>query len=191
MSRAWRILFSILVLVAFSEARAATPVVGGGELVGASNVDVGGLLFNVVFQEGTCTDLFSGCDGAEDFTFTNLTAASGASQALLQQVFLDGALGQFDSDPSLTRGCSDPLQCLVLTPYAISTDGTRVAFGQAQNRVGADGIQGNFASVDFDTTGDPRRTYAVWTVVPEPGTGLMVAAGLAILSMRRRPASAR
>jgi hypothetical protein len=32
----------------------------GGQLLGASNVDVGGNLFNVQFLDGTCIDLFDG-----------------------------------------------------------------------------------------------------------------------------------
>jgi len=39
----------------------ATPVVVGGELVGATNVNVGGTLYDVQFVEGTCVDLYDGC----------------------------------------------------------------------------------------------------------------------------------
>src|SRR5688572_27474840 len=77
-------------------AEAAVLQVSGGELTGALEVDVGGTLYNVAFVEGTCVDLFSGCDEVSDFTFTSLGGATQASQALLDQVFLDVTEGNFD-----------------------------------------------------------------------------------------------
>jgi hypothetical protein len=45
--------------------------------------------------------------------------ASAASYALYQDVFKDGPLGNFDTKPELTSGCSMGIGCTVLTPYAI------------------------------------------------------------------------
>jgi len=72
-----------------------------GQLLGASSVDAGGTLYNVEFLDGTCIDLYSGCDEVSDFTFQSFGAAQLASQALLDQVFIDGVDGLFDSDPTL------------------------------------------------------------------------------------------
>ena len=58
-----------------SAARAASLNVVGGTLVGASNVDVDGQLFDVEFVDGRCIDLFDGCDDASDFDFDNESAA--------------------------------------------------------------------------------------------------------------------
>jgi len=64
-------------------------------------VAAGGPLYNVEFLDGTCIDLYSGCDEVSDFTFQSFGAAQLASQALLDQVFIDGVDGLFDSDPTL------------------------------------------------------------------------------------------
>jgi hypothetical protein len=77
--RVW-ILFVVLFLAA-SGTRAATLNVIDGQLVGASNVDVGGILYDVEFLNGTCIALFDGCDSSADFTFTNSVDAIAAAQA--------------------------------------------------------------------------------------------------------------
>ena len=35
---------------------------GSGLLTGANNVNVGGILYNVIFVDGSCIGLFDGCD---------------------------------------------------------------------------------------------------------------------------------
>ena len=70
-----------------SSAFAATLNIVGGQLMGASNVLVGGNSYDVQFIEGTCIDLYNGCDEASDFTFQTEAAAILASQALHEQVF--------------------------------------------------------------------------------------------------------
>ena len=99
---------------------AATLNVSGGILLGASDVDVDGTPYDVVFVEGTCIDVFSGCDSNDDFNFNNPDALL-ATLALLDQVFLDGVLGSFDSEPELTFGCTTTVtdDCHALTPYAV------------------------------------------------------------------------
>ena len=92
-----------------SGAFAATLDVVGGQLLGASNVNVGGTLYNVQFIDGTCVALFNGCNEASDFTFTEPVSALSAAQALLDQVFLDGPSGSFDSIPYLTANCADAI----------------------------------------------------------------------------------
>ncbi len=96
-----------------------------GILKGATGVIVSGSSYDVSFQEGSCFDLFNGCDESSDFffpipdtqgtTFQNSKAFL-ASQALLDQVFLDSVLGLFDTDPTLTFGCDNGNVCAVLTP---------------------------------------------------------------------------
>ena len=110
-----------LVLMA-GGAQAATLNVVGGILHGASGVLVDGSLYDVQFLDGTCIDLYAGCVDASGFTFQTPEAALLASQALLDQVFLDGPAGNFESSPALTNGCSvDPLggpaRCVSGTPF--------------------------------------------------------------------------
>lgn len=109
------------VLVA-SGAQAATLNVVDGQLMGASGVNVDGNLYDVQFLDGTCIGLYNGCDEISDFTFQTEASALLASQALLDQVFLDSPEGMFDSNPPLTNGCgfSGPAACQAITPHSFS-----------------------------------------------------------------------
>jgi hypothetical protein len=50
--------------------------------MGASDVLVDGSLYDVQFLDGTCIDLYDGCDEVSDFTFQTSASAVLASQAL-------------------------------------------------------------------------------------------------------------
>jgi len=169
--RQLRVLTAIALLLASSHglaARAATLDVVDGELVGAFDVVVAGTLYDVSFEDGTCADLFDGCDEVSDFPFPTSSAANGASFALLAQVLL----GAYDEDPELTRGCENLATCTLTTPYAPLAPDSYQASG-AVNEAGSssDGLV-FFQSLDGDSTGSPRYTFAVWTPVPECSNGL-------------------
>jgi hypothetical protein len=190
-----KLLRGLAVVVGLSSAagaNAATLNVVGGVLVGASNVNVGGDLYDVQFADGSCIALFSGCDSVSDFSFATQSAALTASQALLDQVFIDGPSGAFDSTPALTAGCSDASQCIVLSPYALSLP--NVESGAAANKTVGDLTTALSIStgIDVSTTGfGPIMVYAIWTAVPEPSTTLLLGAGLVLMAGRRRRAAAR
>ena len=174
---------AVLFILTASAASAATLIVSGGQLLGASDVIVAGDLYNVEFLDGTCIDLYSGCDDVSDFTFQTEAAALLASQALMDQVFVDGAFS-FDTSPSLTFGCPAAL-CLALTPYSV---GVQAAARNAALEQ-ADGVFTAFVPVDRDTSfgdGTASLVYVVWTVVPEPGTAVLMGLGLLGLSVRNR-----
>ena len=161
-----------------------------GQLLGASNVDVNGSSYNVEFVEGDCYDVYDGCQAA-NFTFTTAADARAASWALLLQVFTDFAtngLGNFDSLPHLTRGCTSTTRCDALTPW-------RLAFGVRYD------IAGNLDSDspwDLLQTGESGFTldredtvWVVWTAttptsVPEPSTISLLALGLIGMAYRRK-----
>jgi len=180
------ILLVLFVCLAAS-ANAATLNVAGGQLLGASNVDVDGILYDVLFTDGSCIDLFSGCDENSDFKFTSEAQALAVATALDQQVFIDGPEGDFDTVPGLTSGCGHATLCEVYVPYM--TNGTTVQVTRVQNRTppGADEAEGGrlLLTVSTDLSID-SATYAVLTFVPEPSAGLLVAIGLAGLAARRR-----
>ena len=183
--------FAILALALGVTAARATPTLlidGSGKLTGADNVDVGGTLYDVRFVDGTCAAVFTGCDEASDFAFATTAAAAPASQALLDQVLLDGLGGNFDSDPGLTLGCTGSL-CQVMTAVAAGTTPTSVSRSVALNQDTGDGVTASCCG--FDTSVNASSVYAVWTVaeplaVSEPSSLLSVAAALGALGVVRR-----
>jgi hypothetical protein len=180
------LVFGAATLFAASGATAVTLDVSGGQLLGAFDVDVDGQLFDVSFQDGTCAGLFSGCDSVADFTFQTEAAAGLAAQALLDQVFLDGVSGTFDTDPELTFGCTGTRVCAVHTPYGLS--GGDVLQYETTNTSGPDSTGPlSFSATTFDTAPSGTNVFAVWTAVPEPSTTLLMAsaAGMLVLLARR------
>jgi len=143
-----------------------------GVLAGATSIDVGGALYDVIFNDGTCVALFNGCNSASDFAINTPAAVIAASQALLDQVFTNGSVGNFDSSPMLTRGCG-PLNityCDVLTPYA-SFGLSNVASMITRNYGGTtqDLLVSNISAASLFTATNPNVTWAVWTPsVPVP-----------------------
>lgn len=180
--------FAPLVWVATTATAATLQVDGGGELLGATGVDVGGTLYDVTFVDGTCVALFSGCDDSGDFVFPTSTAAVAASQALLDQVFLDVVSGSFDSVPQATAGCAAPAECYAWTPF--SPGSPSFAMALALNRSGSlsDLVLTGGDNPSLDTSNFSPHVFAVWTLtpVPEPSTAILLGLGLGALSMSRR-----
>jgi hypothetical protein len=164
-------------------ASAPTLNVSGGQLLGASGVNVDGSLYNVDFVEGTCVALFDGCDEQSDFAFQTGTAALAAAQALLDEVFTDSLAGSFDSIPTLTLGCGNVGGCYVATPISylaiIDQVNAAVAFNAATEStdfIGTTGVASGF-STGTDPTFGARFVYARWTsaaVVPLPAAGWLL-----------------
>lgn len=173
---------------------ATLQVNAAGVLTGALKVDVEGDLFDIVFVDGSCASVFSGCDTASDLDVTSSSRAVVIGAALRDQVFIDGALGAFDSDPTRTLGCSTTTFgfCQTLIPTEILSGVLRRAIF-VKNEVGVGGTQvfGNTFGVDF-SRGDITFARLTPSAVPlPPALPLMAAALVLPFWFRRRQASAR
>ena len=157
-----------------------------GQLLGASEVNIGGTLYDVEFLDGTCIALFSGCDALSDFTFTSRATAGVAAEALHNQVFTDSSLGLFDSKPFLTRGCTYEFLCVTYIPYNLSPPfaDMSVAANASAQRVDSVGFAPLFRDLDLATLS--QNTWARFArsptgpdPIPEPSTMLLFGSGLA------------
>lgn len=162
-------LVSTIVLTGFG-AQAAAPVIDLGELQGATGVNVAGTVYDIAFVEGTCIEVYDGCDEVSDFPFTTLAEATLASEALLAQVFKDGSAGNFDTIPGLTAGCSAPTLCGAQTPFALpnATDVTITSAVNVDVEASDTPVNGDTQRT-FDTSAgnlEGLTTWVVWTPVP-------------------------
>ena len=181
----------VITVVSGGVAGAVTLNVVGGQLVGASGVDVGGTLYDVEFSYGTCVEVFSGCSESSLVFSTSNDALEGA-QALLDQVFLDVVEGQFDADPSLTRGCESATDnCVLIVPWERSYPESYHDLLVVTARNGDPSISDQVAStlpaaalVSMYSNTD-SGTFARFSAVPEPSTALLLGIGLSALAVRR------
>ena len=190
------VLAAVLVLLGCVPLANADPVLlidGSGRLTGAHNVRVAGTLYDVTFVDGTCVDVFAGCDAVSDFQFAAFEDAIATASALLRQVFVDApAVGDFDTHPELTFGCTDRFQCGAAIPAGITGGG--VVFGALAINSPTFDVESNFNLLTgFDTGGDTiiarQLVWARFTAaepVPEPASLMLVGSGLAIVRLLRR-----
>ncbi len=180
--RTYAMAMAVSLTTALSTHAATLLVNGAGQLTGATDVTVLGSIYDVEFVDGTCFELFDGCDAVSDFDFTTEASARSASQSLLDQVFI----GEFDDDPSLTLGNSNAEQGRTLTPYGFLPSGS-ISAAAAENRsvVPGDFVFVGPLDVFADTTDFSFLNWARWTytgdvvpAVPLPAGGLLLLTGL-------------
>lgn len=195
-----------LTLILSTSAYSATLVIEDGQLVGADGITFDGYTGSVRFVDGSCADIFNGCDEPSDIVFETLTStnteardlALSANTALLEQVFDANPL--YDLNIALTFGCEEGTFialnfCGILTPYDYTANNS-VITSSLTNRDDNSGLdvvafgQG-YAATDSTIPLDPdapdRLVYAAWTVTPVPlpaavwlfATGLLGLIGVA------------
>ena len=153
---------------------AATLRIDAGSLVGADDVDVEGVLYDVTFSNLTCAELYNGCDEASDFAFFDLDIARAAGRALFDQVLLDSPLGNFDTEPEAIEGCEFAAICFIQTPWALPiTNGFSLGTFSTNNNVRVQSI-GQNDTVSFgglnQNLDSITTTRAVWTLAAVSGT---------------------
>jgi len=192
--------------MACAKANAAVLQVTNGILTGATGIIVGGQSYDVRFADGSCHGLYAGCDSSSDFPFSGLLVGS-ASQALIEQVFINGVDGAFDTNAKLTNGCNtfaNPGVCGALTPIAMTVAGD-VDVSVARNvdnsniilALLGDGVESRIISPFFDSSGEcsnqacQASVWAVWsrsavTPIPEPPAIALLGFGIAALGALKR-----
>jgi hypothetical protein len=175
-------------------------------LLGINNLVVGSTTYNVLFKDGSCESLFSGCDNSfSDFDFTTSSDAAGASTSLQEAIkTLNG--GFFGSNVDQIFGLSVPFRGVftdILVPYEIvQPQPKRPPLLDApppppsQSLLNYRGFTLNFtnSSTPYDrnigTTHITRgfEVYADFTIVPvpTPHTVAIFGLGLAGLGWSRR-----
>ena len=158
--------FLIGIIFLISNAAVAAPILltdDTGQLIGATGifVEVGSFrqTFDVSFEDGSCANLYDGCDSR--FDFSESPGNTGSEQALL------GTLGSFLDTPELIRGCESTIQCNIFSPISDNTGSRFEVFAGPNND---DAFFGFVGITQFgDLTLDPGATFAVWSIsAPSP-----------------------
>ena len=181
-----RYILAVLAFVFLSvpaSAAVTLEVNGSGQITRASGVNVSGTLYDVEFLDGTCENLFSGCDDPTDFIF-NSSDADLAAQALIDQVFL----GAFDFDPDLTAGCTSAFGvCFAWIPTGVS--GSLFSASVAANQYDdGDYVTSGLWYVTDDFADNQDYTFARFSLsaVPEASTWAMMLLGFGAIGLAMR-----
>lgn len=167
-------------------------------LRGATGVIVNGKSYDVSFVDGTCAQVFVGCNTSSDLNFQTSADAAAAAQALLDQVFVDSTVNIFqlyDSRPGLTAGCTLAYFCSAFIPFDVGPSLFSYALATNESSESGDMVSGisYLPQRTADLSSQPSGVYARFSLtqsaVPEPATWALMLLGFGGigLAMRRKP----
>ena len=174
--------FTALLFATLSSSFAAELLINSnGQLTGATGVDVNGELYDVTFEDDYCYAIFDGCDFNTKFPFQGIGEVQSAALALLQQVIVDTAEGNFASEPGLIYGCPDEVRfskCAIINPRNVYSKFSGISVvnltrnfdnGEDGCSTGCYEISGDVRTVGFDTsdyanTHISDEVYAKWAL---------------------------
>lgn len=190
-------LISAAALLTLSFATQSAPIynVSSGQLVGISNLEVGGSLYNVVIGDGSYTGIFGTTSD-----FADSTSAENAANAIVAALRSASALpAGINSDPALVNGCNGSGgECDIFIPFGVQYPSPG-APGQNQINLwdsylylGHVGVgwetQTSNILTNLSTSSFGYSTYAKFnlvTPIPEPSSIILFATGLLGLWSRK------
>lgn len=173
----------------FNTANAALILDGDNKLSRVTNIDVDGVLYDVEFIDGTCADLFDGCNATSTLPFNSITELGNAFTALMMVPGFSSYFG-VNTPYGMLTGLEIFNSNSIWTPYnIIGFDADYLEVRVFDNTLASSvfvQVSPSSALDTYITTG--LATYAVWTPteVSEPTTVAILALGLLGLGLRRK-----
>ncbi len=190
-------LINAAALFTLSFATQSAPIynVSSGQLVGISNLEVGGSLYNVVIGDGSYTGIFGTTSD-----FADSTSAENAANAIVAALRSASALpAGINSDPALVNGCNGSGgECDIFIPFGVPYsrfDGISIDLWDSYLYLGHVGVgwetQTTAILTDLSTSSGSFSGYFTYakfnlvTPIPEPSSIILFATGLLGLWSRK------
>ncbi|MDN4504128.1 hypothetical protein QX776_17075 [Alteromonadaceae bacterium BrNp21-10] len=154
----------IFLLTSFATNAAILVTDSEGILHGARKVEIADLggYYNLDIVDGTCAEVFSGCDEASDFYYNSTFEGTRYINALFGAIIDDTI---YDTDPDQINGCEYSSSCRINHPFINEDTGT-LANVYRGNRSGDGADSGPYLDSNFsgyELSNRSNGTWAVWS----------------------------